>query len=71
MTVQDLMDFLESCDPEAEVRIAFQPSYPLEYEVEDVAEVRYSDEDAVYIASGNQLGYLSSKARAELRWNQI
>lgn len=69
MTVQDLIDFLEGCDPEAEVRIAFQPSYPMKYEVEDVAEVRYSDEAAVYIASGNQLGYLSSKARAELRGN--
>ena len=33
MTVQDLLDFLEAADPEAEVVIAHQPSHPLEARV--------------------------------------
>ena len=30
MTVQELLDLLDGVDPSTEVRIAYQPSYPLE-----------------------------------------
>jgi hypothetical protein len=33
MTVQELIDELEGCDPEAEVRFLAQPSWPFEYTI--------------------------------------
>lgn len=36
MTVQELIDQLECQDPELEVRIAFQPSYPLAAHVANI-----------------------------------
>lgn len=33
MTVRDLIEQLEEMNPEAEVRFAFQPRYPLEYRI--------------------------------------
>jgi hypothetical protein len=38
MTVQDLIDELECCDPEAEVRFLAQPSWPFEYTIAAVVE---------------------------------
>ena len=31
MTVRELIDILECLEPHTEVRLAFQPSYPLQY----------------------------------------
>lgn len=31
MTVQELINVLGVCDPDAEIRIATQPSWPFEY----------------------------------------
>ncbi len=39
-TVQDLINFLEDMDPNAEVRFASQPSWPFEYSIADVQEVK-------------------------------
>jgi hypothetical protein len=36
MTVQQLRDLLEDCDPEAEVLLAHQPSWPLQFTVRGV-----------------------------------
>ena len=36
MTVADLMELLENADPEAEVRLAMQPSYPLQHKIRGV-----------------------------------
>jgi hypothetical protein len=38
MKVQELVQELEQFDPDAEVRLAFQPSWPLQYHVGGVAE---------------------------------
>lgn len=38
MTVAELIEMLEDMDPEAEVRIAQQPSWPFEYSIKDVVE---------------------------------
>ncbi len=38
MTVQELIDELERCDPEAEVRFLAQPAWPFEYTIAAVAE---------------------------------
>ncbi len=45
MTVQDLINLLKRMDPDAEVRFASQPSWPFEYEINDVVEVQPPNED--------------------------
>lgn len=42
MKVSDLIELLSDCDPEAEVRLAHQPRYPLEFGVSEVSEVDVS-----------------------------
>jgi hypothetical protein len=78
MTVRELIDHLSDYDPDAEVRLAHQPEWPFEYSVqsvasaEEAAELREPDPDednaapanVVYIAEGEQLGYLPEFARA-------
>ena len=39
MTVQDLIDELQGFKPDTEVRLAFQPSWPFEHSLSEVAEV--------------------------------
>jgi hypothetical protein len=77
MTVQDLIDTLEGLDPEAQVRLAFQPSHPMQYTIGDVVEVDDDDEGdvAVFLAEGSAPGpfraprpYLPRAARIELGW---
>ncbi|KKL11107.1 hypothetical protein LCGC14_2549120 [marine sediment metagenome] len=36
MKVEELREFLEECDPEAEVRIMFQPTWPFELSISSV-----------------------------------
>ena len=36
MKVQDLIDYLEGCDPEMEVKVAIQPNYPMYGRLENV-----------------------------------
>lgn len=70
MTVQELMELLEGMDPDAEVRMAIQPSWPFEHDVEDAVEVYVSEdsEPVVYLAEGTQLGYLPGDAAEGLGW---
>jgi hypothetical protein len=37
MNMQELIELLEDCDPEAEVRLAHQPGWPLAFELRGVA----------------------------------
>jgi hypothetical protein len=37
MTVQELIDLLRECDPDAVVTIIHQPSYPFEYSLQGIA----------------------------------
>lgn len=69
MTVQELRDLLEGMDDDLEVRMAIQPSYPLEFGVQGVAlhsEFRRAEDDdddpddfeeCVYIVQGEHIGY--------------
>jgi hypothetical protein len=45
MTVQELIDELESCDDDAEVRFLAQPSWPFEYTIAAVVEATDQPED--------------------------
>ena len=70
MTVGEILDILTDLPEDLEVRFAFQPSWPLEYEISDVVPVTTENGDeVVYIVQGEQIGYLDSNAAAELRWN--
>jgi hypothetical protein len=76
-TVADLIDSLQSMNPNAEVRLATQPRYPLEYRIDDVVEVASGDDEdepghsaegVVYLAEGGQVGYLPKAVKDELGW---
>ena len=45
MRVQDLIEALQGMDPDAEVRIASQPSWPFEHRCNDVVEVDLGQPD--------------------------
>lgn len=53
MIVADLIRTLQDMDPEAEVRIATQPTYPLTHAIGDVVEY----EGAIYLAEGGDGQY--------------
>ncbi len=69
MTVEELVELLEGFDPDAEVRIASQPSAPLAYDIEavvdagnirevhgdDAAEIE-GEPGVIYVLEGNQIG---------------
>jgi len=63
MTVFELIRTLQDMDPEAEVRIAIQPSYPMTYAIGDVVELEGVGEDSVpcpgtvYLAEGGDGQY--------------
>lgn len=59
MTVGELIEILEDFDSDMEVRIAEQPSYPMEYEIDGVAGYKTDEGKCAYICEGYQLGYAS------------
>jgi len=72
LTVEELMEELEGCDPDAEVRIAQQPAWPFEYALDPAHAVVAVDLDdrqpVVYLVEGQQLGYLPGQAADQLGW---
>ena len=74
MRVEELIELLEGCNPEAEVRFASQPSWPFEYSIETAIEVDLDGndtgipKDVVYLEEGSQIGYLPGLAKFELSW---
>jgi hypothetical protein len=72
ITVVELIEELEACDPDAEVRLAQQPAWPFEYAIDrDHAAVQVrsgDDEPVVYIGEGAQLGYLPEGVRQQFGW---
>ncbi len=66
MKVKELIELLQEQDGDAEVRLAHQPSYPMEYSVKGIASsldleecVEPADEatQIVYVVEGAWLGY--------------
>ena len=68
MTVEELMELLQDMPPEAEVRFASQPSWPLDYQIKDVITVESEDGCTVFLAEGEQVGYLTGEAATQLGW---
>lgn len=72
MTVKQLIRALKDCKPEAEVHLAFQPTYPLKASIGNVVTLRDFEEeeedddeegdlDDVWLVSGDEDGYASKK----------
>lgn len=71
MTVAELIEELKYIDQDSEVRLAQQPNWPFEYEIDSVVEVNGLNDDeesVVYIGEGRQLGYLPQEAKNILYW---
>ncbi len=71
VTVTDLIQQLEACDPDAEVRLASQPAWPFEYAIDPThaaEEVELDDTSVVYLGEFAQLGYLPEVVRHQLGW---
>jgi hypothetical protein len=64
MTVGELKEALQSLDDDAEVHLAMQPSWPMEYAVDYVLPT----DDAVYLVELEQIGYLPGDVAAQLGW---
>jgi hypothetical protein len=72
MNVQELLDVLEGFEPESQVMLAFQPSWPMQYHLGELVEVSGEcnvDEDGRCETHGDQFesteaveAHLSSKA---------
>ena len=68
MKVSDLRSAIEDCDPDGEVRLAIQISYPFEYSVDRVEEVAGTEGNVVYLSQGCREASLSGEARDALGW---
>jgi len=71
LTVEALIEALEDCDPHAEVRLAHQPSWPLQFAVDPdhpAAALDLEDGPVVFLREGEPLGYLPEPARTQLGW---
>lgn len=81
--IEELESIAESEGDEIEVRLAFQPEWPFEYNVRSIEFVENpassEDEDdeidneenrgVVYIVEAGQIGYLPSGAAREIGWS--
>jgi hypothetical protein len=75
LTVSGLIDELEDCDPEAEVRLATQPSWPFEWSLSNrepgpVLQVDLEGQPIVYLVEGEQFGHLPGSVAEELGWSR-
>jgi hypothetical protein len=80
MRVAELIAALENAEPDAEVRIAIQPSWPMQHYVESVVGIEpgaLADAEkfpgVVYIGAGGQPSddpYLPTAAAVELGWSE-
>ncbi|MBB5938641.1 hypothetical protein [Streptomyces zagrosensis] len=73
MTVGDLIDLLSACDPNAPVRQAMNPFFPMAHRLERVLQsVDETGRTVVYLAEGRdedaQLGHLPPEVAIELTW---
>jgi hypothetical protein len=74
MTVAELIEKLQGLNPETEVRMANQPRWAFEYDIESAVVVEIENErtgeinEVVYLEEGFAIGYLPSEAIQALSW---
>ncbi len=69
MLVAELIEMLQEMDEDAQVKFAYQPSWPMEQRVTEAVQVNIKEENIVYLANafgGNN--YLLQEACEELGW---
>ena len=52
MTVAELISELQAYDPDMEVKMTYQPTYPLQADISDVMILTKGDKEAVYLTEG-------------------
>ncbi len=71
MTVAELIEMLEGCNPDAEIRLAEQPRWAFAYTLDRIGEYTDKDDnDYVYLVEGQQLEYLNSKVAQIIGWSK-
>ena len=73
MKVRELIEELEYYPDDMEVKLAQQPTWPLQYSISEVVEAKLDDEDpskgnAVFIGEGEYDEYLAYGASCALGW---
>ena len=77
MNINELIEQLQEIaevSPNAKVRYAAQPNWPMEYSIGeelslvDKGSSAVGDEDVVYISERNQIGYLDGEASDAIGW---
>ncbi len=77
MKINELIEALQEIaevSPDADVRYAAQPNWPMEYSMAeelslvDKGSSAVGDEDVVYLSEGNQIGYLDGEAADAIGW---
>lgn len=71
MTLSELIAELQEIEEEhggtdGQVMIATQPAWPMEYETDRVG---VTEDGTVYIAVGQQMGYLQDDGAVAIRWS--
>lgn len=76
MTARELIELLKQYDPDTPVRLATQPAWPFEWEIENVVDAEIDDGEAdephtvIYLTEGNQIGYLPGAATKAAGWGR-
>jgi hypothetical protein len=65
LTVGDLLELLAEYDPQTPLRLATQPAWAFAYTLAAIA-AHDNDQGFLYLAAGEQLGYLPDTARRAL-----
>ena len=73
MKVKELIEILQNCNLEDEVRLATQPNYPFQNYIDSVLPVKLDEENiwVVFISEGDQVSdspYLPHEAATILGW---
>ena len=67
-TVGDLKELLELFEDGMEVRVAMQPSWPMEHRLSADSVAIDESTKVLYLAEDGQVGYLPGNVQEELGW---
>lgn len=68
MRVKQLKAILDELDDDIEVRIAVQPEWAFEHILFNAGLAHINGELILYLATGNQIGYLPQEAKVAIGW---
>lgn len=68
MRVKQLKAILNELDDDIEIRIAVQPEWAFEHILFNTGLAHINGELILYLATGNQIGYLPQEAKVAVGW---